>query len=152
MEFTSSHMVAGFEGFRDHAYKDSGGRFTIGFGHTKDVTPFQVCTWQQALDWLREDTAWAGTLVNHVIDGAGVKVSQGVFDAMVDFTFNVGSRRFINSIFLRCVLKGDLEGACADLLHYNHDAKGTALLGLTRRRKAEINLIDPTYLKRHGLQ
>lgn len=152
MEYQSYPLTAGFESFQPKAYLDPGGKLTIGYGHTAAVAPGQECTQPEAEEWLRQDMTWAVAVVNHTLDGAGVKVSQGTFDALSDFVFNVGSRAFINSTFLRSIFKGDLESACASILLYCHDSKGEVLPGLVRRRRAEVKLIDPTYLVRHGLE
>ena len=152
MEYTSLNMTAEFEGCRLKSYQDSGGVWTIGYGHTHGVGPGQECTLEQAREWLRQDMAWAVAIVNHTLNGAGVKATQGLFDALCDFVFNVGSRVFLNSTFLRSIFHGDLDAACAGILLYCHDHTGEVLPGLESRRRAEVKLIDPTYLTRHGLE
>lgn len=47
--------TSGFEGKRNEAYLCEAGRWTIGYGHTQNVCPGDVCTDEQAMDWLNED-------------------------------------------------------------------------------------------------
>jgi GH24 family phage-related lysozyme (muramidase) len=85
---TGLALTESFEGLRLTAYQDSVGRWTIGYGHTNGVQPGQTITLQQAEAFLVADVAWAVAFVNHVLT---VLVSQGEFDALVDFVFNLGS-------------------------------------------------------------
>src|SRR5258708_4127462 len=87
-------LTEAFEGCRLVAYKDSGGVFTIGYGHTAHVYEGMTCTQEQAECWLMQDTQTAEAMVNRL---AHVKLTQGEFDALVDLCFNIGGTRFANS-------------------------------------------------------
>ena len=76
-----------FEGLRLRAYKDSVGVWTIGYGHTRGVKAGQTITEKQAESLLRGDLLISEKYVN----GLGFSFSQGQFDALVDFAYNLGT-------------------------------------------------------------
>lgn len=127
-----------FEGLRLTAYQDSGGVWSIAFGHTHGVYPGMTCTKEQADQWLLQDIGWAESAVNRLVK---VPLTQGEFDALVDFTYNCGSGTFEKSDVLKKLNAGDYHGAAAALEEYDH-AGGKVLAGLLRRRKAEEALME----------
>jgi lysozyme len=66
-------------------------------------------------------------------------ISQGQFDAMVDFCFNAGRGNFVQSTLLRKVNGRDIGGAVAQFALWVH-AGGEVVNGLVRRRKAEAEV------------
>jgi lysozyme len=126
-------LTESFEGVRLTAYQDSVGRWTIGYGHTAGVQPGDVCTQEQADEWLQEDMAWAERVVNALVT---IPLSQGEFDALVDFTFNLGSGSLQHSTLLSLVNAGDFEAAALEFEKWDH-AGGVVVAGLLRRRQAE---------------
>lgn len=132
-------LTKSFEGLELKAYQDSVGVWTIGYGHTgTDVKRGLVITEPQADILLAADVAWAVTAVNKSVTSA---INQNQFDAMVDFTFNLGAANFTSSTLLRLVNAGDFTGAAAQFIRWNK-AKGKVLAGLTRRRQAETDLFN----------
>ncbi|WP_395225489.1 lysozyme [Salmonella sp. SKLX100676] len=65
-----------------------------------------------------------------------VKLTQGQFDALVSFAYNLGARTLSSSTLLRKLNAGDYAGAADEFLRWNK-AGGKVLNGLTRRREAE---------------
>jgi lysozyme len=65
-----------------------------------------------------------------------VPLTQGQFDALVSFSFNVGLGTLQRSTLRQKVLRGDMEGASEELLKYCM-AGGKVLKGLLNRRKDE---------------
>lgn len=126
-------LTENFEGCRLVSYQDSVGVWTIGYGHTHGVGPGQTCTQQQAEAWLIADTAWAEAFVNHVVN---VTLTQGEFDALVDFTFNLGSGHFESSTLLSLVNQNDMADAAEQFERWDK-AGGVVVAGLLRRRLAE---------------
>lgn len=122
-----------FEGCKLVAYKDSGGILTIGYGHTRGVFEAMVCSQAQALVWLGEDTTVAEIEVNHCIHTV---LTQGEFDALVDFAFNLGGLRLEHSTLLALVNQRDFVGAAAEFEKWDH-VGGKVVAGLLRRRLAE---------------
>src|SRR5574344_1625340 len=86
-----------FEGCKLKSYVDCAGVLTIGYGHTLGVKPSQTITQEQA------DTLLKGDLLpaEKYVDSLGVCKTQGQFDALVDFVFNLGSGALTESTLLK---------------------------------------------------
>ena len=121
------------EGCRLIAYQDSVGVWTIGYGHTRGVVSGMTCTQAQAEAWLREDILSAIADVNRLVK---VPLTQGEFDALVDFDFNLGGGALRGSTLLRLLNGGDHAGAAEQFERWDR-AGGHVLAGLLRRRLAE---------------
>lgn len=76
-----------FEGCRLKSYIDCAGVLTIGYGHTSGVKPNQTITQTQADSLLKSDLIPA----EKYVDSLNVCKTQGQFDALVDFVFNLGN-------------------------------------------------------------
>lgn len=122
-----------FEGCRLTAYQDQVGIWTIGYGHTHGVTPGQTITQDEAEAYLAADIAWAVAFVNRSVK---IQLTQGEFDALVDFTFNLGSGNFQASTLLRLVNQGQFAAAAGQFERWDR-AGGVEVAGLLRRRQAE---------------
>ncbi|MDE1178523.1 MAG: lysozyme [Edaphobacter sp.] len=137
-----------FEGIRLNAYQDSVGVWTVGYGHTgSDVVRGLTITAQQADILLAADVAWAVTAVNKAVQTV---INQNQFDALVDFTFNLGAASFTGSTLLRLLNAGNFAGASAEFIRWNK-AKKKVLAGLTRRRQAETDLFNTPPILRTGV-
>jgi lysozyme len=126
-------LIEGFEQLRLTAYQDQRGIWTIGWGHTYGVVPYQTCTAAEADAWFVQDTQTAVDAVNRT---ARVALSQEQFDALVSFTFNVGQGSEDHSTLLAELNTGDYAGAAEQFLVWNH-VNHVPNAGLTRRREAE---------------
>lgn len=130
-------LICSFEGLRLDAYQDSGGVWTIGYGHTgSDVQPGQHISESRARELLRQDVATAEKAVRNLVK---VPLTQGQYDALVSFTFNCGSGTLRNSTLLKKLNAGDYSGAQAEFGKFVH-AGGQTLAGLVRRRQAEAEM------------
>lgn len=132
------HLTEQFEGCSLVAYqKEMGGKidvWTIGYGHTGgNVHAGLTCTKQQAEDWLAQDIAWAGSVVNRAVK---VALTQNEFNALVDFTFNCGCGAFEKSTMLAKLNSGDYKGAADEFENWDKSG-GKVVAGLLRRRIAE---------------
>jgi lysozyme len=67
------------------------------------------------------------------------KLTQGQFDALVSFSFNLGLGTLQRSKVRLKLNRGDMDGAITSLLKYNK-AGGKVLKGLDNRRKDEAAL------------
>jgi lysozyme len=121
------------EGCELTAYQDSAGVWTIGYGHTADVQPGDTCSQQQASAWLAEDIQWAAHAVSQYVTAP---LTQGEFDALVDFTFNEGVGHLVHSTLLRLLNALDYAGAANEFPKWNL-AGGVVAQGLVTRRAAE---------------
>lgn len=130
-----------FEGLKLKAYADSGGVWTIGYGHTGlGVHGGLQINEAEAEAFLASDVAAAATAVNCLIS---TKLTQNHFDALVDFTFNLGPAVLAKSTLLREVNAGHLDAVPAQFLLWDH-VHGTVIAGLLKRRKAEATLFAAT--------
>lgn len=68
-----------------------------------------------------------------------VSITQGQFDALASFVFNLGAGRLRSSTLLRKLNAGDYVGAANQFLLWDK-AGGKPLKGLTKRRQAERKL------------
>ena len=84
-------------------------------------------------DILRKDLA---TFERGVERFCPVKLTQGQFDALVSFSFNVGLGTLQRSTLRQKVLRGDMEGAAEEFLKYTIGG-GKVLKGLVNRRNDE---------------
>jgi lysozyme len=66
-------------------------------------------------------------------------LSQGQFDALVDFVYNLGQHRLAKSTLLRDLNAGRYDQAAEQLLHWDH-AGAVENSGLKARRQAELDL------------
>lgn len=134
------HLTKQFESCRLVAYDDLGGIPTIGWGHTYNVHLGMTCTQMDADLWLTEDYESAVNAVNGLVT---VALTQGEFDALCDFVFNLGSSNFAHSTLLRLLNSGNYAEAAMEFDKWDHVA-GKVCQGLLRRRKAEEKLFDWT--------
>ena len=126
-------LTEGFEKLRLAAYQDSGGVWTIGYGHTHCVYPGMTCTKDQAEAWLLSDMTDAENTVNHMVK---VPLTQGEYDALVDLVFNIGSGNLHGSTVLALLNAGNYKDAALHIEDWDK-CKGQELVGLLRRRLAE---------------
>lgn len=134
-------LIKRFEGLRLEAYLDAVGVWTIGYGHTgPDVFRGRTITEEEADALLRKDL---GSAENCVRAAVSVPISQGEFDALVSFVFNLGCGALRRSTLLRLLNGGDHDGAALEFAKWNK-ADGKVLAGLTRRRAAEAELFEDT--------
>lgn len=133
------------EGFRDTAYLDSAGIWTIGYGTIKvkgvAVKKGDTCTPEQAADYLYDDCKVFIAALNKFVT---VELTQNQVDALTDFMYNVGGRNFFDST-LRKNINGRLPIEEDLFTRWNkvHDPKTGQLVavdGLTNRRKREFTL------------
>lgn len=132
-------LIEHFEGFSATAYRGPGERYlTIGFGHYgPDVKAGARITRAQARKLLRQDLAAAEAAVKRSVK---VRLTQGQFDALVSFAYNVGGGALASSTLLRKLNNGRYRRARWQLHRWVRGSHGLPLLGLVRRRRAEAKL------------
>lgn len=126
------------EGFRANTYLDVNGFPTIGYGH-KLIHPESFPNGidePAAAAILESDVTVAEHAVSRLVK---VPLKQGQFDALVDFTFNLGAGRLASSTMLRILNVGNYSGAAEQLLRWDI-AAGQENAGLKARREAEFEL------------
>lgn len=131
-------LIKQFEGCKLTAYQDSVGVWTIGYGWTQPVNGKPIRAGMTIKQETAERLLKTG-LVSYESDVSRlvkVGLTQGQFDALVSFTYNLGARSLSTSTLLRKLNAGDYAGAADEFLRWNK-AGGKVLNGLTRRREAE---------------
>ncbi|MES3411044.1 lysozyme [Enterobacter hormaechei] len=131
-------LIKEFEGCKLTAYQDSVGVWTIGYGWTQPVDGKLIRAGMTIKQETAERLLKTG-LVSYESDVSRlvkVGLTQGQFDALVSFTYNLGARSLSTSTLLRKLNAGDYVAAADEFLRWNK-AGGKVLNGLTRRREAE---------------
>lgn len=129
-------LIKRSEGLRLQPYTDVADFLTIGYGH-KVVPPatYEHGITEQTADMiLAEDVQTAEDAINRLVK---VQLTQGQFDALVDFVFNLGSGRLENSTLLILLNAGDYDGAAQQLLRWEYGG-GQIMAALKARREAEL--------------
>jgi lysozyme len=126
------------EGFRSHVYLDVAGLPTIGYGHRlRPAESFPNGVTESTADaMLESDVNDAKGAVERLVK---VQLSQGQFDALVDFVFNLGAARLAGSTLLKDLNAGRYDDAVEQLQLWDHTG-GEVNDGLKSRREAEAAL------------
>jgi lysozyme len=118
------------EGCVLHSYQDQTGNWTIGVGHLiREGESWASITKEQALDLLATDVQNSEDAVNSLT----WILTQGQFDALVDFTFNAGTGALSQ-------LAGHGQDDIPNQLPRWNRSKGQVLPVLTRRRALEVEM------------
>lgn len=138
---TGIELIKRFEGLELKAYQDSVGVWTIGYGWTqpvdgKKVGPGMVIDQATADRLLKCGLVQYEQGVNQLVK---VKITQGQFDALVSFAYNLGLRSLSTSTLLQKLNAGDKQGAANEFGRWVN-AGGKRLEGLVKRRAAEREL------------
>jgi lysozyme len=108
------------EGYRNRAYKDSKGLWTIGVGHLIKADEQHLLTAtltdQQVEDLLKSDLKWCSEAVENSVK---VPLTQPQFDALYSLCFNIGETAFKKSTVVRKLNENDLKGAADAILMWN---------------------------------
>jgi lysozyme len=135
------------EGLRLKAYQDTGGVWTIGYGHTNGVRPGQVITKEVAEQLLELDIQSSVNCVN----AHALPCTPSQFDALVDFVFNVGPSQFLSSHLYQYHKTGEYDKAAAEFPKWKYD-NGKIIPGLVTRRAKEQALYtrqEPEVIRQH---
>lgn len=128
------NAIKGFETLQLKAYKCPAGVLTIGYGHTRGVKEGQVITEIQADVLLKGDVL----AVEKSINDLGLTLTQGQFDALVDFCFNLGRTKLLNSTLFDKILDHASDDEIATQFRRWVYASGKKLNGLVKRREWEV--------------
>ena len=129
------NKIIDFEGCKLTAYKCPAGVWTIGVGHTKGVKQGQTITEAQAMTLLKGDLLPCENYVNNL----GVCKTQGQFDALVDFAFNLGTAALGRSTLLKYIRAKKPEQYIREEFAKWVNSKGMRLKGLVIRRQWEAD-------------
>lgn len=134
------NLIKRFEGFEPEIYLDAAGLPTIGYGHLIRKGEHKMfengISYEAAVALLIKDVESAERSVLRLID---VPLTDGQFDALVSFTFNLGSGALQRSTLRQKVNREEHEEVPREFLRWVW-AGGRKLRGLIRRREAETRL------------
>ena len=132
------------EGLRLKAYQDTGKVWTIGYGHTSAAGGMKVyqgltITNAQAEQLLKDDLArMTYPVIKRLIK---VDLTQGQFDALCSFIYNLGEGQVSTSTLLKLLNAKDYKGASGQFGRWIYD-NGKKFDGLVTRRENEQELFD----------
>ncbi len=131
-------LIKRSEGFRSQVYLDANGFRTIGYGHKLLPNEWFVLGIDelQATELLAADVRTAESAVERLVK---VDLTQGQFDALVDFVYNLGEGRLAASTLLRDLNYGQYAQAAEQILLWDHAGR-QEMAGLRARREAEFAL------------
>lgn len=125
-------LIKRFEGCHLDAYKCPAGVWTIGYGHTAGVAGGQKISQAQAEAYLRADLEKHERNVSKY--DSTYHWTQAEFDAMVSFSYNLGSIDKLTADGTRS------KPVIAEKMLLYTKAKGKVLPGLVKRRQAEQDM------------
>lgn len=139
-------LIKDYEGYSSEAYLCSEGVPTIGWGSTMwdSRTPVKLgdkCTVEQAENLLIKEIRRVEDAID---DSIHVALSQGEFDCLCSWGFNVGTgwitgRGHQQATLIKYLNKDEKEKVPSELLKFKRGANtGKAINGLLNRRKREI--------------
>ena len=131
-------LIKRFEGFSRTVYFCPAGYQTIGYGHVvKPHEDFSAGINEvQAEELLRQDAVIAEQAVLRLIN---VPLTDGQFDALVSFTYNLGGGALQRSTLRRKINREEHADVPEQFMRWVW-AGGRKLKGLIRRREAEADL------------
>lgn len=143
-------VIRHHEGVRTKPYQCPALLWTIGVGHVIDPNHARVPLaerkalpipdgWNRTITMGEVDDILKRDLANFergVERYCPVPLTQGQFDALVSFSFNVGLGTLQRSTLRQKVLRGEMEAAAEELLKYTIGG-GKVLKGLVNRRNDE---------------
>lgn len=127
------NLIKKFEGFRDKAYQDQAGVWTIGYGHTKAVKDGDMITANQAEELLREDLKVAE---DDVYSCVFASINNNQFDALCSLAYNEGGTKVKKSTLIRQLNAGNYLIAANEFSKWVY-VGGQIDPGLVRRRATE---------------
>lgn len=130
-------LIKRFEGFSPTIYMDAAGLPTIGYGHLLRPNEAEMfrrgISHEAAIALLNKDVEAAERSVLRLIT---VPLTNGQFDALVSFTFNLGGGALQRSTLRRKVNREEHDDVPAEFLRWVWAGR-KKLRGLVKRRQAE---------------
>jgi lysozyme len=137
-------LITKSEGLVLKPYLCPAGKRTVGYGTTRPLgrpiilTSFTI-TKKQALEYLEYDVK----NIDEIINALCPPISQGLFDALVDFCYNFGAGKFATSTLLKKIkANASLEEIAEQFKRWVY-VNGVINEGQIRRRENEIKLFLP---------
>ena len=130
-------LIKIFEGFSPKEYLCPAGKRTIGYGHLiREEERFNIIAEQEAEKILRNDVSYAASAVRRNVK---VDLTQGQYDALCSFVYNLGEGNLRKSTLLKKLNSRDYNGASHEFGRWVY-GNGKKLKGLENRREAETKM------------
>lgn len=129
-----------FEGLRLEAYKCRGGKWTIGYGHTKGVREGQRIDEYAANKLLELDVGYVESFLAK--EPYAEDITQGQWDALVSFMFNLGIGNYLSSTLRKRILEDVNHNDIPNQFRRWNKAGGKVLPGLVKRREWEAQMYE----------
>ena len=124
------------------SYRCPAGVWTAGWGSTYGVKSGTKWTVQECEERLRDDVKKFEDAVKRRVN---VPLTQGQFDSLVSWTYNLGEGNLSSSTLLKKLSKGLYEDVPSEMMKWNKarvNGELQTLAGLTRRRAAEASMFS----------
>jgi lysozyme len=135
-------MIKHHEGVRYEPYRCPAGLWTVGVGHLIGDGKTLPPDWKRKFSTQEVDSILAADLRRFergVLRLCPVPLTQGQFDALVSFSFNVGLGALQRSTLRMKTNRGEKESAAKEFSKWTKGG-GRVLPGLVKRRKDEATL------------
>lgn len=130
-------LIKHFEGLKLSAYKDVGGIWTIGWGHTgPDIIEGLTINKDIAEFLFDSDLSYFEDKVSNAVFTA---LNNNQFDAIISFVYNLGMGSLLHSTLLKDLNKGNYQDAAGEFskwIYVNHSPQAS----LVTRRHLEKEL------------
>lgn len=136
------NKIKAWEGFRPEAYLCPSGVLTIGYGHTgSDVKPGDTINHAQADELFEKDIARFERELQDAMAADNINtLTQGQYDALLSFAYNVGMSKLRSSTLWRKVKANPFDPTIGtEFCKWVHSGKNV-LPGLVKRRREEANI------------
>jgi GH24 family phage-related lysozyme (muramidase) len=133
------------EGFREKLYTDAARNCSIGYGHKVkkgDCDGDEPAEFRRGITEVKASRLLTDDMEvarRSVMTVTSVKLSDGQYAALCDFTYNIGSSNFKSSTLLKLVNQGNFDKVPAQFRRWVM-AGGREVSGLKARREREIEL------------
>ncbi|MCL6746426.1 lysozyme [Kosakonia sp. R1.Fl] len=128
-------LIADYEGCRLQPYQCSAGVWTDGIGNTSGVVPGNIITERQAAQGLIANVLRVERRLEKCVMQP---MPQKVYDAVVSFTFNVGTGNACGSTLVKLLNQKRWADACRQLPRWVY-VNGVFNRGLENRRMREMD-------------
>lgn len=131
---TLVNKIKQFEGLRLKSYKCPAGVWTIGYGHTRGVRPNRTISMTMADEYLALDIEEVEEQLSRL---SLPTLSLRRWDAIVDFTFNLGIANFRSSTLYRKIVADQDDNTIPNEFRRWVYSGKKVLPGLVKRREWE---------------
>lgn len=129
------NLIKSFEGCKLKAYLCPANVWTIGYGHTNGVYKGMTITQEQADKYFLDDIK----PIEEYLNSLNVELTQGQYDALVSFTYNLGLGKLKSSTLLKCVKAKQFKAAAEQFAKWIY-VNNKVSKGLINRRDKEKDL------------